>query len=162
MTPTAVPLPEAFRSWLARPDRDSAVELLTCDDDGWPHVAHLSVGELTTDPQGLVRLALWKNSRGTANLIASARAALSLTEPDGVFDIRLTLIAEGDLPGHEALHAFLLRPVSVRDKSAPYARIVSGIRFALNDPAEATTRWASVRSALLDRFSPGASRPAIP
>ena len=145
-------LPKAFLEWCSQPDQDSAIELISCGSDGWPHVAHLSVGELVVDSQGNIRTALWRASRSVGNLIDTGRACLLLTAVEGVFEIRTELVAHGTLPNHDELYAFLLRPVEVRDKSAPYARIVSGIRFELVDPVEAVDRWAAVRRSLLAHF----------
>lgn len=48
--------------------------LVTTTDDGWPHVAMLSVGELTAVEPHRPRAALWPSSTATANLRAHERS----------------------------------------------------------------------------------------
>lgn len=142
-------LPAPFQAWLKGELGDIAVELITAGVDGWPHVAHLSRGELVADDAGDLRLALWTSSRGVANLGVARRGCLLLTAPEAVLELRLACAWAGPLAGHEALHAFRLRLVEVRDKCAPYAVIESALRFRLNDPDAAKARWGEVRRALL-------------
>lgn len=146
------PLPLALLNWCANKDSDIAVELVTSSFDGWPHIAHLSVGEVTIDPAGDICIALWRNSQGGLNLLEQQRACLMVTVPEGVFEIRLTLKASKDMPDVADLRAYRLRVETVRDKSAPYAQIVNGLRFRLNDPDEAHARWKRVRHNLLAVF----------
>ncbi|MCY4087836.1 MAG: hypothetical protein OXG37_13380 [Actinomycetia bacterium] len=48
----------------------------TTNDDGWPHVAMMSVGELAAVDPHRPRAALWRSSTATANLGARALEAL--------------------------------------------------------------------------------------
>jgi hypothetical protein len=147
-----IELPQSVLAWCQGDDATLAAELVTSGADGWPHLAHLSCGEVVVDPQGQLRLALWVTSRGTENLVAQGQACLLLAVPEGVFEIRLHMIGTISLPtspGEPALRGFCLAPVAVRDKSAPYATIISALRFALHDPQTAEARWERVRQALL-------------
>lgn len=146
----STPIPAPFRDWLNGNLGDVAVELITAGEDGWPHLTHLSRGELVADAGGDLRLALWKTSRGVANLVAGARGCLILTVPEAVLELRLECVWQGPLEGHEALHAFRLRPVEARDKSAPYAVIESPLRFRLTYPETTHARWALVRRSLVE------------
>jgi hypothetical protein len=149
----SIALPDAFVAWCGDTTSPVAVELLTCSADGWAHLAHLSVGEVLIDPAGGIRLALWSHSQGTANLTQSGRASLMIALPGGVFEIRLTLEEHADRPDLPGLRAFHLAVAAVRDKSAPYAEIVDGLRFRLKDPALAHERWGRIRKVLAQAFA---------
>jgi hypothetical protein len=131
---------------------ETAIELLTHEDAGFPHVAHLSSGELQLDTQGRLRVALWSSSQTTANLRRTCVTTLMFVCPDGLYEVRCRCIASTLLPGHAALHAFLLQPISIRDKSAPYAQVLSGIRYRLVDRDTTLQRWYAVQAALSGCF----------
>ncbi|TMV84826.1 hypothetical protein FGG78_21305 [Thioclava sp. BHET1] len=150
-------LPDALRRHCARSASDLALELLTTDADGWPHVAYLSVGETVIDGEGAIRVALWGHSRSTASLNGSRRAVLIITASEAVFELRCRAAPLAPLPAFPQLSAFRLQPEALRNKSAPYADIVSGIRFRLHDPAATHRRWRDLRAALL-AVPPGAER----
>jgi hypothetical protein len=148
----AVPLPDALLAWCQGQDPTLALDLLTCGEDGWPHLAHLSWGDVVIDGRGQIRLALWAASRGAGNLAARGQACLVFAAPAGVFELRLRVVGRLALPpapGEPALRGFCLAPVAMRDKSAPYASITSALRFGLHAPQAAQARWARVRQALL-------------
>jgi hypothetical protein len=146
-------LPAAFLAWCADTAGYVAIELLTCGADGWPHLAHLSVGEVLIDPAGQIRLALWHYSQGSANLTENGRACLMVALPAGVFEIRLQRTDWADRPDLPGLRAFRLGVVEVRDKTAPYAEIVDGLRFRLKDPDAAHERWGRVHEVLSLAFA---------
>ncbi|WP_343617130.1 hypothetical protein [Novosphingobium sp.] len=162
-----IALPLMVRDWCHGLDSTLAAELLTCRADGWPHLAHLSCGEVVIDTMGQLRLALWAGSRGTHNLVATGQACLILASPEGVFEIRLALVGTLALPSQASgpdLQGFCLEPIAVCDKSAPYASITSALRFALHDPQTGQARWAQLRQQLfevqveaLNRDGPGQS-----
>lgn len=60
-------------------------QLVTVDDDGWPHIALLSAGEVVLERPDGARLALWPDSTTSANLIARRLALLAVpsTAPGG-------------------------------------------------------------------------------
>src|SRR5437868_382048 len=53
---------------------NDVIELLTVGEEGWPHVALLSVGEVLAASDTEVRLALWPDSQTTANVRRTSRA----------------------------------------------------------------------------------------
>lgn len=135
--------------------------LLTIRDDGWPHQAMLSVGEIAVPSPDRVRLAIWPRSTATANLRARPQATLTAVV-DGVgYALFLERDAVGELapptdaatsgdggPGAGALTRFDLRVVGVRADEAPYARLIDGVRFALNDREATVARWRRTREEL--------------
>jgi hypothetical protein len=140
------------RGPMPRPDADTIIELVTCALDGWPHVAQLSVGELDLGDDGLIRLALWRHAQSAEALAAAQAAVLFFVGASGVFEVRCRLVSVEELDTEIELTGFLLAPVAVPYKQAPYAEILSGSRFRLFDPAETERRWVETRHALRARF----------
>jgi hypothetical protein len=131
-----------------------AFELVTVCPDGWPHLSMVSVGELVTRGERGLRLALWPGSNATANISSTGRATLT-TVVDGVpYSLRLSLTGPAAIPSatYGTLAAFDAHIEEVRADMAPYAEVLSGIRFRLRAPAEVLPRWAEIR-ALLSRES---------
>lgn len=142
-------LPAALQDWYAGEQQDIAIEFLTASADGWPHLAHLSRGELVLDRLGHIRIALWDISRSKTNLLDSRKAILMLAVPDVVLEIRLSLQRWSNLSTYPDLCAFELSPIQVKDKSAPYASITSALRFRLHNPDDVYSKWEGVRRALI-------------
>lgn len=124
--------------------------LLTMRDDGWPHEALLSVGEAVAIDRRRLRLALWPTSTATRNLAEHGRATLATVLEQTSFTVRLTAHGAGELATRRAgtLARFEARVEETHADAAPYAVLESGVRFRLNDPDEALSRWAEVRAAL--------------
>ncbi|CAE6806179.1 hypothetical protein R70006_05536 [Paraburkholderia domus] len=149
-------LPESITTlcngWDLESKFDTAIELLTFEPGGFPHVAHLSSGELQLDSHGRLRIALWSSSQTNANLRNMACATLMFICADGLYEVRCRCVAMQPLPDHDTLDAFLMHPLSVRDKSAPYAQVLSGIRYRLVDTETTLQRWYRVQAALASCF----------
>ena len=82
--------------------------LLTATDEGWPHLAMLSIGELLAlDPRRL-RLALWPRSTAAANLTRAGRLTLALVHDGAGYSIRARAGRRPDLTlaGGRQLAAF--------------------------------------------------------
>jgi hypothetical protein len=126
----------------------TAFELLTVDEDGWPLVAHLSVGEILVDTDGAMRIALWPGTRSNAALQSTRLATLIFVCDGSIYEVRCRCAAVRQLVGEARLDAFLLVPVDVRDKSAPYAKVVSGVTYAYKKPGEARGHWKVLQDQL--------------
>jgi hypothetical protein len=122
------------------------IELLTVDPDGWPGVALLSAGEVLALDRSTVRLALWPDSRTTANLARTGQGLLTLVDDGAAFGIRLETGPLADLPG--PLAAFHGHVATVRRDEVGYARLTSGITFELPDPPQVVARWRATIAAL--------------
>ena len=125
--------------------------LLTLRDDGWPHQAMLSVGELCCPADDRVRLATWPASTATANLRTRGRATLTAVVGGVAYALRLRTLSSGELAAGArsgALVGFELEVVAATADEAPYARLLDGVRFALNDRPATIERWREVRAAL--------------
>jgi hypothetical protein len=130
----------------------TAIELVVSTASGWPALAHLSIGELLLGSDGLLRMALWRDSRTCAALRGQQRGSLFFAGPDQLLEIRFYLLAEAELATAKALTGFLLAPVQVSDKRAPYATVTSGLRFRLRDAASVRAAWRAARNALAELF----------
>ena len=147
-------VPGALRELLESDDLAAAegftMLLVTTTEDGWPHMAMVSVGEVVPvdEPQSL-RLALWPGSTATRNVTPSGRAMLAAV-------VGGTLLAQARARAHgrggdaARRHARALRGAGGRRerREAPYAVLESGVRFRLKDPADTRARWAELRAAL--------------
>src|SRR5919202_5920624 len=63
--------------------------LLSTTEDGWPHLAMLSVGEVLAVDDRRLKLALWRNSTAAGNLTRTERATLALVQGGAGYSIRL-------------------------------------------------------------------------
>jgi hypothetical protein len=122
------------------------VELVTTGADGWPGVALLSAGEVLAMSDSQVRLALWPDSRTTANLTRTGRGVLAFVDGGAAFTVRLEASRRPDLPG--PLAAFDGRVAGVRRDEVGYARLTSGITFDLPDEPAVVARWSKTIESL--------------
>lgn len=120
-----------------------AMMLLTVSEDGWPHTAMISVGEIVAmNPQNL-RIGLWKSTSTTANIIRTNKATLVLFYKGKAHYIRLSLERIEEL--HDARYPrerFSATIISAREDVAKYADITSGIKIELKDAKEVVERWS--------------------
>jgi hypothetical protein len=121
---------------------NDVIELLTVSEEGWPHVALLSVGEVLAASDTELRLALWPESQTTANLRRTSRATLTCVHAGTGFYVELEAEA---LPGLvQELACFRCSVRGVLVDRADYADLTGGMTFSLKDPATVLPRWSSV------------------
>ena len=145
MSPSTDPAPlRHFFDGTALSDKQHlAAYLVTIDDEGLPHAAMISAGELLLDPDGSARLALWPGSRTRANLAARGHATLLVVLEGVSVRARLHLREAAAQPLPE-LTTFVGSVHEVSADTAPYATLEDGVRFTLHDPDEALERWGRV------------------
>ncbi len=127
--------------------QEEAMMLITVSEDGWPHTAMLSVGEVAAASPNLLRIGLWQGTETSGNLKRAGKAALVLVYQGKVNYLKLQV---KPLPAsRESAYPrdrFEAELAGVKQDTAKYAEIVSGIRIALHDPPEVVKRWeATVR-----------------
>ena len=118
--------------------------LMTVTEDGWPHVAMLSVGELLAVDAERLRAALWPNSTATRNLTAVGQATIALVHKGVAYYLRCRARrgADLDVPSSEAgLSYFELELEDILEDVVPYAELTSGITFTLADGSAGIARW---------------------
>lgn len=125
--------------------------LLTAGEDGWPHVAMLSAGEVLAPHPSEVRLALWPASRTTGNVQRSGRALLMAVVPPATYYVRLDCRPLGEIrAGERSLAAFACDVAEVEEDVVSYARVLEGIRFELAQQELTVAGWSQVIAALTE------------
>jgi hypothetical protein len=112
--------------------------LATVDEDGWPHLAYLSAGEMLAHDSRRITFLLWSRSRSAANLIRVGRGALHAVADGAVWEARLISRPRADA---DELSVFDAQVTEVRRHAAPYAETTQLIGFRLHDPAATLERW---------------------
>jgi hypothetical protein len=125
-------------------------QLITVDENGWPHVALLSVGEIiATDPHTL-RAGLWLHSTTSKNLGRDSRTVLAMVANGNGYYLRLGARRGPDLDlGSDGRLAFFLLDIEdVLEDAADYASLTSGVTFQLKHPEQVVPRWQHTVDAL--------------
>jgi len=127
----------------------TAFELMTADDEGWPHVAWLGPAEIVPLNNVRIALAIWPSSTTKRNL-EGGRAVLQIVANGSVQRWRLLVESLGPFPvnGGE-LAAFRAVVDRVVEDQVGYAQVLSGPTYRLDDPARTIERWRRQASALL-------------
>jgi hypothetical protein len=147
-------LPESLRELLDGSDlaqrEGLTFLLLSNDEEGWPQVAMLSVGEVVAVDAHRIRAGLWLHSGTSKNLTRSGRATLVLVANGNGYYVRLRAERGPDLDlGEEGrLAYFVLQVEDVQEDSTDYARLTSGVTFKLKDASEVVPRWRHTVDAL--------------
>jgi hypothetical protein len=148
-------LAESVLRLLSGTELESAVgttfELITIDEQGWPRVALLSVGEILATGPSSMRLALWASSSTTANLSRTGRALLTFVHDHGYYKVRMTATqTESPATGPRPLAAFLGTVLEVQVDEVSYATMTGGITYELADAAGTVKQWSDTLEALRD------------
>ncbi|HEY1297832.1 MAG TPA: pyridoxamine 5'-phosphate oxidase family protein [Chloroflexota bacterium] len=124
--------------------------LLTNDEDNWPQVAMLSVGEVVAVDARSLRAGLWLHSGSSNNLTRSGQATLVTVANGNGYYVRLSAErgADLDLGSEGRLAYFTLRVEDVQEDSTEYASLTSGVTFALKYPDQVVPRWQHTVDAL--------------
>jgi hypothetical protein len=117
---------------------DVAAVLATLDEEGWPHLAYLSAGEVLAHDARRITFVLWPTSRSAANVSRAGRGVLHALADGAVWETRLKAHPRND--AHE-MAVFDAEVIDVRRHAAPYADVTGLIGFRLHDPAAALERW---------------------
>lgn len=124
--------------------------LLTNDEDNWPQVAMLSVGEVVAVDARSLRAGLWLHSGSSNNLTRSGQATLVTVANGNGYYVRLSAErgADLDLGSEGRLAYFTLQVEDVQEDSTEYASLTSGVTFALKYPDQVVPRWQHTVDAL--------------
>src|SRR5919202_4635234 len=124
--------------------------LLTVGEDGWPHMAMLSVGELLAADPGTLRAALWLHSTASRNLTRDGRGLLALVHDGAGYYLRCQARRGPDLDLGEdgRLAYFELHIQDVLEDAVSYAVLTSGMTFRLHQPEQVLRRWERTIAAL--------------
>jgi flavin reductase (DIM6/NTAB) family NADH-FMN oxidoreductase RutF len=118
-----------------------AIRLITVGEDGWPHAAQLSVGEvLAVNPAELL-VAIWPQSHTAQNLRREGRLTLALVANGALLEMRAHATLEAEHQTKLDLAVFRVKVQSVREHRATYADVTSGVSFRLHDRERTLARW---------------------
>ncbi|MBV8049952.1 MAG: hypothetical protein JOZ80_02110 [Acidobacteriaceae bacterium] len=118
-----------------------AIRLITVGEDGWPHAAQLSIGEvLAVNPSELL-VATWPHSHTTQNLRRDGRLTLALVANGAVLEMCGHAALEAEHQTKLDLTVFRVKIESVHEHRATYADVTSGVTFRLHDRERALARW---------------------
>ena len=118
-----------------------AIRLSTVSEDGWPHAAQLSIGEvLAVNPSELL-IAIWPDSNTVKNLKRDGRLTLSLVANGGLFEMRSHAILVAEHQTTLDLAVFRIRIEAINEHRSSYADVTSGVTFRLQDEARTIARW---------------------
>lgn len=116
--------------------------LVTIDDQGFPHFAILSYGEILSVGPRTVRLGMYPNSSTSRNMRARPRVALLLVHGDSLYYIKGTA-AEQPAPD---VARFEVTVEAVLVDNEPGAHITSGLTFEM---AQGKQWWLDTASKTL-------------
>ncbi|MCY7865617.1 pyridoxamine 5'-phosphate oxidase family protein [Bacillus spizizenii] len=119
-----------------------AFVLQTVAEDGWPHAAMISAGEIIALSRTDIRIALWKNTATAANILRTGKAQFTAWWKGAAHYVKLQ--CEPLPPLTEAEYdrdRFACRIVSMKEDVAKYAGLTSGVRIQLHSPEEVLNRW---------------------
>ncbi|HTR09762.1 MAG TPA: pyridoxamine 5'-phosphate oxidase family protein [Paraburkholderia sp.] len=143
--PSATRLPEAvvrdFDGDHLDARQSDAIRLSTVSEDGWPHAAQLSAGEILAVNATTLLIALWPQSNTTRNLARDGRLTLSLVHDGALLEIRARAHAVAQRQTALELSVFRVEIESVTEHRAKYAEVLSGVTFRLYEPERVLTRW---------------------
>lgn len=119
-----------------------AMMLLTVSEEGWPHTAMISVGEIVAISRKELRIGLWPDTSTTANVNRTHKATLVLFWKGKAQYFRLSLERLKELQNvRYKRERFHTKIVEAREDIAKYAEITSGIKIDLKNPKEIVERW---------------------
>jgi hypothetical protein len=131
-------MPEEIFDFLNGNDLDrklsEAVRISTVSEDGWPHAAMLSAGEMLALDASEIAMVLYDGSNTSRNLARDGRLTLALPLDQGLCEMRLRAT--------EWHRCFTALVEDVRQHRSHYADVVSGVTFRLHDPTAVLARWS--------------------
>jgi Pyridoxamine 5'-phosphate oxidase len=116
-----------------------AVRISTVSEDGWPHAAMLSAGEMLALDASEIAMLLYDGSKTSRNLARDGRLTLTIPLGHGLCEIRLRATAKKQEGRHRCFTALV---EDVRQHRSNYADVVSGVTFRLHDPTAVLARWS--------------------
>ena len=118
-----------------------AFVIIAAGEDGWPHAATVSVGEVLAVTSTDLLMTLYAGSRTTAAIAYSGRALLLTTDAGGVVRVGLEVRPLGEQTSDGRRRGFHCTVASVEIDTVNYARITHGLEFELLDEGAAIRRW---------------------
>jgi hypothetical protein len=127
---------------------DEVIQLLTVSEDGWPHAAQLSVGEVLAIGPNLLLVATWPKTHTAENLRRDGRLTLSLVFNGALLEIRARATSKVEHQTKLDLAVFQIKIESVIEHRSNYADVTTGVTFKLHDHERTFARWREQIAAL--------------
>ncbi len=119
-----------------------AMPLLTVSEDGYPHQAMVSAGEVLAMDGQTLRIALWTGTNTTANLMRDGKALLTVVNDGVSYALRLRARALPELEDAAYSRArFEAKIEHIREDVAKYAELLTGVTYRLHEPEVVLERW---------------------
>jgi len=119
-----------------------AMTLHTVDEEGYPHQAMVSAGEVWAESLERLRIALWLGTNTTGNLLRTGKALLAVVYGGVSYTVRLQASALPELADARHPRArFAADVLDMRADVAKYAELTSGITIRLHEPQNVLVRW---------------------
>ncbi|WP_425415391.1 pyridoxamine 5'-phosphate oxidase family protein [Paenibacillus glacialis] len=132
------------------PDKQhEAILLLSMDENQFPHVAMISVGEIVAIDETELRLSLWRNTVTTTNLSRTGQATFVVIFEGVAYYVKISVQEMFISDARHDRQCFVAKVVSFRADVAKYADIVSGVRINLKEPEPVLQRWEETVADLL-------------
>ncbi|WEG11049.1 pyridoxamine 5'-phosphate oxidase family protein [Pullulanibacillus sp. KACC 23026] len=133
-----------------------AFMLETVNEDGWPHTAMISVGEIIAMDSSHLRLALWPTTQTTQNILRTGKAMVVLFYKGKACYLNLELrpMSQLENPKHNRAR-FQADLTHIKEDQAKYADITSGVQIHLKDSSTVIARWQET----LDELKQGDGSP---
>lgn len=118
-----------------------AIRLSTVGEDGWPHAAQLSIGEVLAVSPCELLVAIWPASNTAKNLKRDGRLTLSLVANGGLLEMRSHATPAAEHQTNLKLAVFRIKIEAINEHRSTYADVTSGVTFRLQDEARTVARW---------------------
>jgi|SRR5919202_1528527 uncharacterized protein YndB with AHSA1/START domain len=125
-----------------------AIRLSTVSEDGWPHVAQLSVGEFLAVSPAELLVIIWPKSHTAENLRRGGRLTLSLVFNGALLEMRARATLKAEHQTKLDLAVFHMKIESVSEHRSTYADVTTGVTFKLHNREKTFTRWREQIAAL--------------
>lgn len=141
---------ELFSGQQLHEKQQLAMPLLTVNEDGYPHQAMVSVGEVIATDSEHLRLALWEGTTTTGNITRTEQALLTFVWQGVSYALRLSLMPLPALPHATYARARFVATIEhIREDTAKYATLTSGITIELHQADDVLERWQQTLQELL-------------
>jgi len=135
------PLIEFFNGKNVSDKQHEAILLLSVDEEQWPHVAMISVGEIVAINESELRLSLWPNTVTSTNLNRTGQATIVVFLEAVAYYVKLSVQEQSISDARHERQGFVATVASIRADVAKYADIISGVRIQLKEPEPVIQRW---------------------
>jgi hypothetical protein len=137
-------MPEEILSYLNGEEllsKNQALRISTVNANGAPHAALLGAGDAIALPGGRLRFVLFSQSATAANILRDGHFTFTMVFNNGLTELRFCAKKLKEETLEVPLTFFEGHMTLVRRHKVPYANVITGVTFSLNDPQTILERW---------------------